>query len=69
MDTTTQATVAQEFIGRSKHTAHSLAEFKSLVFRLVSVDGEVFLGYPSDTRTDRVCCEIEKGVIVRANVQ
>jgi len=59
----------EEFIGVSKHKAQDLAEYKSLVFRLVSVDGEVFLGYPEDVRTDRICVEIEKGKVVTATIQ
>jgi len=62
-------TNAQEFISLSKHRAQDLAEFKSLVFRLVSVDGEIFLGYPEDKRDDRICVEIEKGSVIKAVIQ
>ncbi len=60
---------AKDFMGLSKHKAQDLAEKKYIIFRLVSVDGETFLGYPEDTRTDRVCVVIEKGSIVQASVQ
>jgi len=60
---------AEEFVGLSKSRAQDVAEYKSLVFRLVSVDGETFLGYPEDTRTDRICIEIEKGKVVIATIQ
>lgn len=60
---------ATKFLNLTKRSAQDLAEFQSLVFRLVSVDGERFLGYPDDTRTDRICVEIEKGTIVKATIQ
>jgi hypothetical protein len=62
---------ASEFLGLSKKRAQDVAEFKSLVFRLVSVDGERFLGYPpeDETRNDRICVEVEKGAVVKATIQ
>jgi hypothetical protein len=62
---------AEQFIGMSKKRAQDVAEFQSLVFRLVSVDGEKFLGYPEEAepRTDRICIEIENGAVVKATVQ
>jgi hypothetical protein len=61
---------AEDFIGVSKFKAHDLAEANSLVYRLVSVDGAIFLGYPTDEpRTDRICVEIENGVVVKATIQ
>ena len=62
-------TTAEEFIGASKYKAQDLAEFKSLVFQLVSIDKEIFLGYPEDVRTDRICIEIERGKVVAAIIQ
>ena len=61
--------ISEEFLNVSKRTAQDMAEFKSLVFRLVSIDGEIFLGYPEDTRTDRICVEVEKGKVVVASIQ
>jgi hypothetical protein len=60
---------AEDFLGLSKKTAQDLAEKKSFIFRLISVDGEPFFSYPEDVRTDRVCVEIENGQIVKATVQ
>lgn len=59
----------QDFHGLSKWRAQDLAEFRSLVFRLVSIDGDIFLGYPADKREDRICVEIEKGSVVKATIQ
>ncbi len=60
---------AEEFIGLSKSKAQDVAEYKSLIFRLISIDGESFFGYPEDVRTDRICVEIEKGKVVVATIQ
>lgn len=55
-----------EFVGMTKKRAQDLAEFKNLIFRLISVDGDPFLAYPEDERTDRVCVEIENGKVSKA---
>ena len=60
---------AEDFLGMSKKTAQDTAEKKSLIFRLISVDGEPFFSYPEDTRTDRLCIEIERGQITKAVIQ
>jgi len=60
---------ASDFIGLSKKKAQDVCEARSLIFRLVSVDGEHFLGYPEDVRDDRVCVEIKKEKVVAAKVQ
>lgn len=60
---------SSEFIGQTKKGAQNLAESKNLIFRLVSVDGEAFLGYPEDIREDRVCVEIVHGKVTRALIQ
>jgi hypothetical protein len=57
------------FIGLSKKGAQDLAEAKGLIFRLVSIDNEAYLGYPEDTRTDRVCCEITSSKVSKATIQ
>jgi hypothetical protein len=62
--------LADRFLGVGKAKAHDLAEQLNLVFRLVSVNGELFLGYPTDgVRSDRVCVEIINGSIVKASIQ
>ncbi len=61
---------AQSFVGMSKKEAQDLAEKSNMIFRLVSVDGENRLGYPKDeTREDRVCVELAKGKVVKAEIQ
>jgi hypothetical protein len=61
---------AEDFIGVSKRAAQDKSESLNLIFRLVSVDGVIFLGYPTDEpRTDRICVEIENGVVVKATIQ
>lgn len=57
------------FVGKSKRQAHDLAEFNHLIFRLVSVDGQSYLGYPEDQREDRICVELINGVVAKASVQ
>lgn len=57
------------FVGMTKKSAQDLAESKFLIFRLVSIDGETYLGYPEDTRTDRLCVEINDSKISKAVIQ
>lgn len=45
----------QEFIGRSKKSAQDLAEQYNLIFYLVKENGNDYLPYPEDVRTDRIC--------------
>lgn len=59
----------EEFLGLTKKAAQDKAEAKNLIFRLISVDGEPFFGYPPDERTDRVCVEIEKGRVAKVTLQ
>jgi len=53
----------EDFIGLTKKGAQNLAEAKNLIFRLVSVDGENYLGLPEDTISDRVCVILENGKV------
>lgn len=57
------------FIGLSKKMAQDRAELNNLIFRLVSIDGETYLGYPEDARTDRICCEITSAKVTKATLQ
>lgn len=61
----------EQFISLSKKSAQNLADRYNLIFRLVSVDGEKFFGYPEETdiRTDRICVEIEKGFVIKAEIR
>lgn len=59
----------KDFLGLTKKAAQDRAEGRNMVFRLVSKDGEKFLGAPSDPgRNDRVCVEIVNGVVVSAEI-
>ena len=60
---------ASTFVGMTKKGAQNKAEEMNLIFRLVSVDGSSYLGYPEDTRDDRVCVEIDKGAVTKATIQ
>jgi hypothetical protein len=57
------------FLGLTKKRSQDLSEAKNLVYRLVRIDDEEFLGYPKDMRDDRVCVVIENGVVVEATIQ
>jgi hypothetical protein len=61
--------MSTDFVGLSKVGAQNKAEAKNLVFRLVSVNGETYLGYPEDSRDDRVCVEIVNGKVVKAEIR
>lgn len=60
---------AEEFMGLTKKSAQNVAEARNLVFRLISIDGEPFFGYPEDSRDDRICVEIEDGKVTKASLQ
>lgn len=63
---------AEDFMCLTKHKAQDFAEKLNMIFRLVSLDGEIFLGYPKESeeiRTDRICVELEKGRVVKATIQ
>ena len=60
---------ADAFINLSKFGAQNLAEAKNMIFRLLSIDGEPYLSLPEDIRTDRVCCDILNGKVVKAIIQ
>ena len=60
---------ASDFLNISKKRAQDLAESNYLIFRLVSVDDEIILGYPTDKRDDRICVEIKNEKVVQASIQ
>jgi hypothetical protein len=41
----------------------------NFLFRLIRVDTEHFFPYPPDTRTDRVCAELDAGVVSVASIR
>lgn len=59
---------AEQMKGMEKRAAQNFAERKNLIFRLVSVNGEMYLGKPEDSRTDRVCVEIVDNRVVEAYI-
>jgi hypothetical protein len=60
---------ANQYLGLTKKSAQNLSESQNLIFRLVSIDGEDFLRYPDDQRTDRICVEINDGKVTKATIQ
>ena len=58
-----------EFVGLSKKRCQDFCEAHSLIFRLLSVDGEPFFSMPEDIRTDRVCVDIVDEKVVSAVIQ
>jgi hypothetical protein len=58
----------QHFIGLTKKRAQDKAEVLNLIFRLIRIDNESYLDYPSDKRDDRICVEIDKGAVTKAVV-
>lgn len=61
--------IAESFVGLTKKGAQNKAESMNLIFRLVRIDGADFLGYPEDSRDDRVCVEIDNGNVSKATIQ
>lgn len=61
---------SEEFLGLTKKEAQNKAEARNLIFRLISIDGDKYFGYPEDgDRTDRVCVEITSGKVSKASIQ
>ncbi len=60
---------AEDFIGLTKKTAQNKAEESNYIFRLIRIDGEPFLSWPEDVRSDRLCVEIDNGKVTKAVVQ
>lgn len=63
------AQLENQFIGLGKRAAQNRAEFLNLSFHLIRVDKENFFSYPDDSRTDRVCIEIDEGRVTRAKIR
>ncbi len=56
---------ASDYLGLSKKSAQDKAERQNMIFRLIRVDAEGFFSFPVDKREDRVCIEIDKGVVTK----
>jgi hypothetical protein len=59
----------EKFLGLTKKQAQDKAEGNNLIFRLIKIDGRDFFSYPEDTRDDRICIEVENGVVTKATIQ
>lgn len=60
---------AEDFLGMTKKGAQNHAEIRNLIFRIIRVDSDKYHDYPEDTRTDRVCVEIDNGKVTKASIQ
>ena len=60
---------AEDFLGLNKKDAQNKADRYNFIFRLIRIDDKTFFSYPLDTRTDRICVEIDNGEITKATVQ
>lgn len=60
---------ADIYLGLTKKSAQNLAEAQNVIFRLISIDGEDYFGYPEDSRDDRICVEINEGKVTKAVLQ
>lgn len=60
---------ADIYLGLTKKSAQNLAEAQNVIFRLISIDGEDYFGYPEDSRDDRICIEINEGKVTKAVLQ
>lgn len=62
---------AEDYINKTKKRAQDLSEKQNLIFRLIRIDNEQFLPYPSvdDVRTDRICVEIDNTLVSKATIQ
>lgn len=66
-------TTASDFLGLTKKGAQNLAEARNMIFRLIRIDAEHYYKYPKDvpeeTRTDRICVEIDDGKVSKATLE
>lgn len=61
--------ISAQFIGLTKKKAQDFAEAKSLIFRLIRIDAEPYFPYPDDRYDQRVCVEIDNGLVTKASVR
>jgi len=60
---------ANDFLTLTKKSAQNLAEKDNQIFRLIRIDDQAYLAYPEDTRSDRVCVEIDNGKVSKATIR
>jgi hypothetical protein len=60
-----------QVLGMPKKDAQNFAEMNNLIFRLMYLDGEIYLGEPEpeDVRNDRLCVKIAKGKVIDAEIK
>lgn len=58
----------EDFLKLTKVQAQNKAEGQNMIFRLISINGDPFFSYPTDVRTDRVCVEIQDGLVTVAKI-
>jgi len=61
--------MVNEFIGLTKKQAQNKAEAKNFIFRLIRIDQEAYAPYPDDVRQDRLCVEIDNGLVSKVTLQ
>lgn len=60
---------SEDFLGLTKKGAMEKAETKNLIFRLIRINETNYFSYPADTRTDRVCVELDDGKVSKVSFQ
>ena len=59
----------EDYLGLTKKAAQNRAEAQNLIFRLIRINEKQYFDYPEDTRTDRVCVEIDNDKVVKVTFQ
>lgn len=62
-------TDASSFLGMGKRESQNHSEKLNLIYRLIRVDDRQMQSYPSDTRQDRVCIEIDDNKVTKAEIK
>ncbi len=60
---------SEDYLGLTKKAAQNKAEQQNLIFRLIRINDKLYFDYPEDTRSDRVCVEIDNDKVVKVAFQ
>ena len=60
---------SEKFLGLPKKDAQDLAEKLNMIFRTIRINEKNFFTYPEDERDDRICVEIDNGIVTKALLQ
>jgi hypothetical protein len=60
---------SEDYLGLTKKAAQNKAEQQNLIFRLIRINDKSYFDYPEDTRSDRVCVEIDHDKVVKVTFQ